>query len=487
MARIKSRIVTRHYATPHSYSMIVYTDGSKYYVKNGNTGSVEYEDTDASNVIQYAIDKSGPGQSVAIRVPNPWTTYKLSKPIALKSGVSLIGEGSPVGTSPSFLNVGFTGGVVLEGDGSFPCLLKEDDLMNVRIENIGINNCSYGIKLGNYNKIVGGLILRNVWIQKTTWGIYIINPYFNRFDFVRVINRDPNVNRNGIYLAGWHDTFEPGNSVFTDIYIDTGVNGTGLMLEGLGSGQGGTLGLLEFHRLQVMGLYGGASHGVWIKSTGSMVHLVTFYDLDIEDSGMRNGGYAIRVSGAQQIWFNVHLLSADVLFENTQNYTARYIYFITINSNPKIIDNTGTTHGVFIVTPYLYKNLISGTGNPVMFGVLDSDLYNTYINDLANAGAGLGLTGDPIAYREFTVKSYLNLNRLIKYKFAGTVSVPQGSTSITINYPSYVGDPSTYALILTPSWNTSVWATKSTGSATVYFSNPAPANATLDWVVMIIA
>ncbi|MCS7366457.1 MAG: hypothetical protein NDF52_01060 [archaeon YNP-WB-062] len=469
---------------PYMYSYIVYKEGDKYYAKSGNTGVVEYIDIDASNVIQYAIDNSEFGQSIIIRTPKPWSTYKLSKPIVPKDGVAIIGEGNPVGVTPTYLQVGFSGGVVLEGDESFPCILKEDDSMNVRIENIGINKCSYGIKLGAYNKVVGGLVLRNIWIQKTKWGIYIINPYFNRFDFVRIINRDPNIERNGMYLASWHDVFEPGNSVFTDVYIDIGYNSTGLMLEGLGSGTGGVLGLLEFHRLQIMGLYGGASHGVWIKSTESMVHLVSFYDLDVEDSGMRSGGYAVRISGGQQIWIYAHLISADVLFENTPNFTGRYIYFISIDSNPNIIDNTGTPHGVFIATAYLYRDRISGTGNPVMFSLLDSQLYTAYINDLKNTGAGLGLTGHPTAYGDFNVNRDLYANRYIYYKLAGTVSVSAGSTSVTISYPLYVGDPSTYAIIVTPSWNTAVWVTKDTSSATVYFSNAPTTDATLDWVVI---
>jgi len=38
-------------------SYIVYTDGSKYYAKNGDTGVVEYSDADVAKVIQYAVDR----------------------------------------------------------------------------------------------------------------------------------------------------------------------------------------------------------------------------------------------------------------------------------------------------------------------------------------------------------------------------------------------------------------------------------------------
>jgi hypothetical protein len=48
------RVFTDFVVTPATY--IVFTDGSKYYAKNGSTGVIEYSDTDASNVIQYAVN-----------------------------------------------------------------------------------------------------------------------------------------------------------------------------------------------------------------------------------------------------------------------------------------------------------------------------------------------------------------------------------------------------------------------------------------------
>jgi len=63
---------------PASY--IVYTDGSKYYAKNGSTGIVEYSDADASNVIQYAINSlPSYGGKIFIKAG----TYILSKTVGL--------------------------------------------------------------------------------------------------------------------------------------------------------------------------------------------------------------------------------------------------------------------------------------------------------------------------------------------------------------------------------------------------------------------
>jgi hypothetical protein len=56
-AQIRSRIKETDILDLKSEaSYIVFTDGLKYYAKNGSTGIIEYSDTDASNVIQYAIN-----------------------------------------------------------------------------------------------------------------------------------------------------------------------------------------------------------------------------------------------------------------------------------------------------------------------------------------------------------------------------------------------------------------------------------------------
>ena len=69
---------------PASY--IVFTDGSKYYAKNGSTGVIEYSDTDASNVINYAVEKTK--GLVFVR----YGVYEIKKSINLKSNVKLVSE-----------------------------------------------------------------------------------------------------------------------------------------------------------------------------------------------------------------------------------------------------------------------------------------------------------------------------------------------------------------------------------------------------------
>jgi hypothetical protein len=83
------KVFTDFAVKPVSY--IVFTDGVRYYAKNGSTGVIEYSDTDATKVIQYAIDKTVE--------KDYWGTvflkagvYYLTDTIYLWCGVGLVGE-----------------------------------------------------------------------------------------------------------------------------------------------------------------------------------------------------------------------------------------------------------------------------------------------------------------------------------------------------------------------------------------------------------
>ena len=47
-------------------SYIVFTDGSKYYAKNGSTGMIEYSSSSGSDTVQYAINNAPEGSTVAV-------------------------------------------------------------------------------------------------------------------------------------------------------------------------------------------------------------------------------------------------------------------------------------------------------------------------------------------------------------------------------------------------------------------------------------
>jgi parallel beta-helix repeat protein len=77
-------------------SYIVFTDGSRYYAKNGSTGMIEYSDTDATKVIQYAINeanKVGGGRILVKR-----GRYNLSWRLELINVNNIVLEGEGFGT-----------------------------------------------------------------------------------------------------------------------------------------------------------------------------------------------------------------------------------------------------------------------------------------------------------------------------------------------------------------------------------------------------
>ena len=88
---VKPQLLQMPEITLQPCSYIIYTDGRNYCAKNGSTGEIEYYDTDASNVIQYAInnvDVSGGGK-VFIKSG----TYPITKTIDPKSNIIIEGEG----------------------------------------------------------------------------------------------------------------------------------------------------------------------------------------------------------------------------------------------------------------------------------------------------------------------------------------------------------------------------------------------------------
>jgi hypothetical protein len=88
------KLFTDFVVTPASY--IVFTDGSRYYAKNGSTGQIEYSDVDATKTIQYAIDrvKALGGGKVHIRRGN----YYLSDQILIQNASDIVVEGEGWGT-----------------------------------------------------------------------------------------------------------------------------------------------------------------------------------------------------------------------------------------------------------------------------------------------------------------------------------------------------------------------------------------------------
>jgi hypothetical protein len=82
------RVFTDFATKPASY--IIFTDGSRYYAKNGLTGIVEYSDTDASNLLQKLINALS---SVGGRIFIKSGTYILSSTVTISNTRQLVIEG----------------------------------------------------------------------------------------------------------------------------------------------------------------------------------------------------------------------------------------------------------------------------------------------------------------------------------------------------------------------------------------------------------
>jgi hypothetical protein len=69
-------------------SYVIWTDGTYVYAKNGQTGAIDFKGTDASTVIQAAIDALTDGGRIFIKVG----TYDFQSTLKPKSFVAIIGE-----------------------------------------------------------------------------------------------------------------------------------------------------------------------------------------------------------------------------------------------------------------------------------------------------------------------------------------------------------------------------------------------------------
>ena len=70
-------------------SYIIFQDGNIVYAKNGRTGAIEFSSSDASSVIQQAINALPNGGKIFIKAG----TYYISKAIVLANNVEIAGEG----------------------------------------------------------------------------------------------------------------------------------------------------------------------------------------------------------------------------------------------------------------------------------------------------------------------------------------------------------------------------------------------------------
>ena len=150
-------------------SYIVYEEGGTYYAKNGRTGQIEFSGTDASEVIQRAIDALGDrGGRVFLKSGG----YVLTKPIVMRSRVRL--EGEEMQATELVVSGDFP---AIKIEGSSPA--DVDRVIRVTVSGIlitgtgtGYPNC-HGITVVNANEVKvldvtiyncrAGVYMKNVW------------------------------------------------------------------------------------------------------------------------------------------------------------------------------------------------------------------------------------------------------------------------------------------------------------------------------------
>jgi hypothetical protein len=189
LSAIKQQLLQMPEITQQPYSYVVYTDGSKYYAKNGSTGQIDYIGTDASTVLQSVLDAVSNQKRSVIYIAEG--IYKMSRGVTIHSNVYIKGSLS----APNFLtyppNMWTTGTVLDVRNASKNEKIFYVDTTNfnyqnfnkVRIENIlvyGDNNGDWrgigfwcdgnetsrgfdSVELINFNteRTAGGLLLRN--------------------------------------------------------------------------------------------------------------------------------------------------------------------------------------------------------------------------------------------------------------------------------------------------------------------------------------
>ena len=174
--QLKSQITKEPEIANQGYSYIIWTDGTNYYAKNGKTGQIDFSGTDASTVIQNAINNLTPNRT--------WKEVVKLKGVFYVSTISL----------PSY--------TVLD--------LREATLI---MKNNVNNNMINAIHASNV-EIIGGIIDGNKANQTQGHGIYVAYSDSQSFRIYGVEIR--NFKGNGIYIYSYVSNGEISNCVIHD-------------------------------------------------------------------------------------------------------------------------------------------------------------------------------------------------------------------------------------------------------------------------------
>jgi hypothetical protein len=355
-------------------SYIVYTDGSKYYAKNGSTGMIEYSDTDATKVIQYTVNNAPSGGLVLIKAG----TYSITDTIIINKSLRLLGEGfgtvlkvtdnlngSPYGkemiavvdterveiaymsfvgigtadTNPEAIHLFLTkyGNVhhnyFYNLGGAYGGIDISNSPMSIASDNI-IDTVKFGIALsGTWNEY--DIVVRNNIIMNAMRGLHCEFPWRSVIEGNMIIN----FSDRGIHLDGSYNNV--GRIIISDNVLYSEKSATGIYLSAGISVYGYAKNILIANNFISTAGY----EGIHIDANNENIRIVanTFI-------GLPNSVNAINISSVSN---NIEVL--DNLFNG-------YPYSVTINGNVNNIivrnNRINTIEGVFVSASGVVNGLI---------------------------------------------------------------------------------------------------------------------------------
>jgi len=282
-------------------SYIVFTDGSKYYAKNGSTGMIEFIDNDASNLLQNVINAlAGKGGRIFIRSG----VYNITKFIRLIPNLVIEGE------APGFMKVDVTDETVYPTQAQGVTLNITDTSVshvfyyyddNYWVRNIEISKVAVrgggllllgnqGEKWGGHNIRIRDVACRPEPLYSSPISTYCLDIWHSMLILAEhVYAHYMPVLRSGTDFTTKSWNF--GNSVFIDIFSHFPPTDTPhIHLWAKGKDGKTMLNLIVIIRPQT--LHGGA--GILIEGSDAWVRWVTMIGVDVEDG---DTGGMVKVKG----------------------------------------------------------------------------------------------------------------------------------------------------------------------------------------------
>ena len=128
---IKPQLLQMPEITQQPYSYVIWTDGTNYYAKNGKTGQIDFSGTDASTVIQNAIDQLiGTGGRILLKSG----VYNITSTIKIGSHITFEGEAIGYYSSPTPTILRLANGA------NVPLLVAKGEAQNGKSNYITIRN-----------------------------------------------------------------------------------------------------------------------------------------------------------------------------------------------------------------------------------------------------------------------------------------------------------------------------------------------------------